>query len=242
MVDVRWMWVLIDTVEADADVAAEFWRTVTRTEPAARQGERGQFVTPQPRRGDAWVALQEVIEGGGAHVDLAVHEPLPEAAAKVAALGATEVSRDDELVVLRSPGGLAFCLLSWTDTGSPANQVREGEPDLLDQVCIDIPSESFERECAFWQALTGWNRRSVGREFDRLERPDGIPLGLLLQRLDTAHGPVTAHVDFACHDRAASRRAHEAAGATFAAEPHPDEWTVMRDPAGRPYCLTSRTP
>lgn len=241
MSDVRWMWVLVDTVDADADRSEAFWSTVTRTEPAERQGERGEFVTLRPRRGDAWVALQRVIEGGGVHVDLAVDGPLTEASAEAVALGATEVSRDDGLVVLRSPGGLAFCLLPWSDVGSPVNQVREGEPDLLDQVCVDVPGTLHEAELDFWEQLTGWPRRAGSLpEFTSLTRPDGIPVRLLFQRLGEATGTVRAHIDFACHERGATRTTHVAAGAAVVSE-H-EFWTVMRDPVGRTYCLTHRTP
>lgn len=241
MVDVRWMWVLVDTLESVADRSEAFWSAVTRTQPAARQGARDEFATLRPRHGDAWVALQRVIEGGGAHVDLAVQGSLTEASAEAVSIGATEVSREDGLIVMHSPGGLSFCFLSWTEAGSPSKQVRDGEPDLLDQLCIDIPSESYDAEVDFWERLTGWQRR-VGtlREFTSLTRPDGIPVRVLLQRLGEATGPARAHVDFACHDRAASRDAHVAAGATVVSE-H-DFWTVMRDPVGRTYCLTHRAP
>lgn len=241
MVDVRWMWMLLDTVEADAERAEAFWSAVTRAEASDRQGDRDEFVTLRPRRGDAWVALQEVLEGGGVHIDLAVGAPLPEASAEAVRLGATEVSRVDGLIVLRSPGGLPFCLLPWGEVGSPRTQVREGEPDLLDQVCIDVPSDRHDVELGFWEQLTGWPRRAgTLPEFTSLTRPDGIPVRLLFQRLGDATGTVRAHVDLACHDRASSRDAHVAAGATVASER--ELWTVMRDPVGRAYCLTQRTP
>ncbi|MEO7267874.1 MAG: VOC family protein [Knoellia sp.] len=47
-------------------------------------------------------------------------------------------------------------------------------------------------------------------------------------------------MDFACRDRVASRETHVATGASVVSE-H-EFWTVMRDPAGRIYCLTHRLP
>ncbi|MFC7489927.1 MULTISPECIES: VOC family protein [unclassified Knoellia] len=241
MLEVRWMWMLLDTVEADAGRSEAFWQRVTRSDLSDREGDDDEFVTLRPRRGDAWVALQRVVEGGGVHLDLAVDQPLTQASADAVSLGATEVSRTDGLVVLRSPGGLPFCLLSWRDCGSPDTQVREGEPDLLDQVCIDIPSEGYSREVDFWETLTGWPKRPGSlREFVSLTRPDGIPVRLLFQRLGEPSGRVRGHVDFACVDRAVSREVHLAAGASVVSE-H-DFWTVMRDPVGRTYCLTHRLP
>ncbi|MFC7487366.1 VOC family protein [Knoellia pratensis] len=238
---VRWMWAFLDTIEGDADDSEAFWHTVTRTEVSARRGERGEFATLLPVRGDAWVKVQHVIEGGGVHLDLDVDRPPTEVAAEATRLGATEVAHHDDVIVMTSPGGFTFCLTSWANTGSPTTQVRDGESDLLDQVCIDVPSDLYAAELDFWERLTGWQRRTGALpEFTSLTRPDGIPVRLLFQRLGEPNGPVTGHIDFACRDRAASREAHVAAGAMVVSE-H-EFWTVMRDPVGRIYCLTHRLP
>ncbi|MEO7268298.1 MAG: VOC family protein, partial [Knoellia sp.] len=206
MTDVRWMWAFLDTVERDADGSEAFWHTVTRTEVSPRRGERGEFATLLPKRGDAWVKLQRVMEGGGVHLDLDVDRPLAEVAAEATRLGATEVARHDDVIVMTSPGGFIFCLTSWSNTGSPTTQVRDDEPDLLDQVCVDVPSDLYAGELDFWEQLTGWRRRAGALpEFTSLTRPDGIPVRLLFQRLGEPTGPVTGHIDFACRDRAASR-------------------------------------
>ncbi|KGN38205.1 hypothetical protein N803_10635 [Knoellia subterranea KCTC 19937] len=240
--EVRWMWAFLDTVEAVSPVSEVFWADATRAKPSSRRGERGEFATLLPDRGDPWVKVQRVLDGGGVHLDLDVDD-VATAADEAAQLGATEVHRysDGNVVVMRSPGGFTFCLTSWTNAGSPSTQVRDDQPDLLDQVCLDVPSDLYAGELAFWERLTGWPRRAGSLpEFTSLTRPDGIPVRLLFQRLGEATGTVRAHIDFACHDRAASRVAHEAAGATTVEE-H-DFWTVMRDPVGRTYCLTHRLP
>jgi hypothetical protein len=241
MIDIRWVWASLDTPAPDADRSQEFWAAVTRSRPSPPRGERGEFATLVPGRGAPWVSLQRVDEGGGVHLDLDVHVPLTEAAAEATRLGATEIRRRDDVVDMRSPGGMAFCLTSWVDAGSATQQVRDGQPDLLDQVCLDIPSDGYAREVDFWETLTGWPKRPGSLpEFVSLTRPDGIPVRLLLQRLDDPAGAVRAHLDLATTDRSASRRAHEAAGAEVVSE-H-DFWTVMRDPVGRVYCLTDRRP
>lgn len=241
MIKARWLWAFLDTVESDVEASEAFWQRVTRTRISPRRGERGEFATLVPRSGDAWVKVQRVLDGGGMHLDLDVEQPLPDAAAAAANLGATEVARLDDVIVMRSPGGFTFCLTSWSNAGSPTTQIRIGEPDLLDQVCVDVPSDLYAAELDFWEQLTGWPRRAgTLPEFTSLTRPDGIPVRLLFQRLGEAAGTVTGHIDFACHDREASRDHHVAAGATVVSE-H-EFWTVMRDPVGRIYCLTHRTP
>ena len=238
---VRWVWAFLDTVEADAESSEAFWHTVTRTGISPRRGDRAEFATLLPERGDAWVKVQRVVEGGGVHLDLDVDQPLADAATEAARLGAAEVARHDDVIVMRSPGGFTFCLTSWANTGSPTAQVRDGEPDLLDQVCIDVPRDLYAGELTFWEELTGWQRRAGALpEFTSLTRPDGIPVRLLFQRLGESTGPVRGHVDFACRDRTPTCETHVAAGASVVSE-H-EFWTVMRDPVGRIYCLTHRLP
>ncbi len=150
---------------------------------------------------------------------------------------------DADLVVLRSPGGLAFCL-----TPSGSEQLRpapvrgaSGRRSLVDQVCLDIEAERFDDELAFWSALTGWPTQA-GRltEFAFLQRPPATPLRLLFQRLGSPPPTrrVSAHLDLACEDRDAEERVHRGLGATVLRRT--PFWTTLADPAGRPYCLTRR--
>jgi hypothetical protein len=241
MIHIRWVWAFLDTLGSDADRSGEFWSTVTRSTLMGPRGPHDEFSTLRPGSGDAWVTLQRVLGGGGVHLDLDVEQPLPEAGEEAVRLGAVVVEREDDSVVLQSPAGFTFCLTSWRNAGSPATQVREGQPDLLDQVCLDVPADEYAREVDFWEVLTGWPKRPGSLpEFVSLTRPDGIPLRLLFQRLGEASGTARGHLDFACLDRHATRDVHLAAGATAVAE-H-EFWTVMRDPVGRVYCLTSRRP
>lgn len=47
------------------------------------------------------------------------------------------------------------------------------------------------------------------------------------------------HLDLACDDRDAEEQRHRVLGADFVRRT--DQWTTMRDPAGRDYCLTRRS-
>jgi hypothetical protein len=238
-VDVRWAWLFLDTPAGDGPAAEAFWATATRTTPSPRRGEQGEFATLLPRAGGAWVKVQRVGDTTpGVHLDLDVADAA--AAADLAeSLGAGRKGRIGNTVVLmRSPGGFSFCLTTWV---GERGQVRAGEPDLLDQVCLDVPAGRFDAEVAFWAALTGWAAApGAAAELTPLARPDGIPVRILCQRTGDPGGPVTGHPDLACADRAATTAAHVAAGAVVADVR--DHWTVLRDPVGRVYCLTDRDP
>jgi hypothetical protein len=83
-----------------------------------------------------------------------------------------------------------------------------GHRSLLDQICLDIPPQVFADECTFWAALTDWELRAGSRqEFAYLARPAGMPLRLLLQRLDDDRtDSARAHLDLATSDVAAELR------------------------------------
>ena len=136
--------------------------------------------------------------------------------------------------MLRSPAGLLFCSVRHR-----GEAVRPTRRVSVDQVCIDVPPDEYERECAFWAALTGWEHRpAMLPEYSYLVRPEPIATRILFQRL--GDGPVAAHLDIACSDVDAATAHHEALGATV--EDHHEWWTTLRDPAGVRYCLIRRPP
>ncbi|WP_233624376.1 VOC family protein [Actinoplanes sp. ATCC 53533] len=234
MMDVRWVTGFLDTPSrAASPVSAEaFWQAVTGSGLSARRGPGGEFATLVPAGGDAYLRVQVVGDGPArAHLDLHV-EDVPAQARRAVTLGAVVVLDEEDLVVLRSPAGLPFCLVAWRgEAVRPA-----GGRSLVDQMCLDVPVGGFDAEADFWAALTGWQRRPGSLpEFDFLVRPDGMPLRLLLQRVDAAAG---MHLDLACTDRAAEVAWHVSLGATVVAVY--ERWTTLRDPAGRVYCVTDR--
>lgn len=227
---VRWMTGFLDTPSPGS--AEAFWQAVTGSGLSARRGPGGEFATLVPAGGDAYLRVQVVGDGPArAHLDLHV-EDVPAQARRAVTLGAAVVLDEGDLVVLRSPAGLLFCLVAWQgEAVRPA-----GGRSLVDQMCLDVPVGGFDAEADFWAALTGWQRRPGSLpEFDFLVRPDGMPLRLLLQRVDAAPG---MHLDLACTDRAAEVAWHVSLGATVVAAY--GRWTTLRDPAGRVYCVTDR--
>lgn len=211
---------------------------------SATRGNRGEFSTFVPSGGDAYLRLQRLDDGpGGTHLDLHVDD-VRASADRAVRLGATELADLDGLVVLRSPGGLAFCVVR--HRGESARPRPVGEPGsltLVDQICIDLAPDRFDTDCDFWSSITGW-QLTDGREtqYRVLVRPEGMPLRFLLQRRgDTDRGlDADCHLDLACDDVEAAMHAHVELGARLVQRF--SWWTVMSDPAGVPYCLTARDP
>lgn len=243
-----WVTVFLDFPAGSFDAAAAFWGQVTGYGLSPSRGTNGEFATLLPPSGDAYLRVQRLRSGpGGCHLDLHVDtaaESLEAAADRARSAGAQVTRRDERLVVAQSPGGFAFCLVEWHGeqavppplTGNGAGASR------VDTLCLDVPPGGFDRELAFWTALTGQGTRPAPVPgYAYLDGPAGWPARLLLQRREQA-GPddlVRGHVDFGCTDPLARDR-HVGLGARVAATEQ--YWTVLNDPAGREYCLIGRDP
>jgi hypothetical protein len=235
--------VFLDVTPDVLDAGAAFWSTATGSRLGEPAGDDDEFRPLVPSVGDPCLWLQRTQEGPvGCHPDLYV-DGVAAAADHAVGLGATVTTESDGLVVLRSPGGLPFCLV--THRGQSVRPAPVGPPvarAVVDQVCLDIPADRYDDECEFWATLTGWTHTTgeVVDEFSRLVRPPEIPYAFLLQRLDDHQPTVTAHLDLACEDRDAVEAQHREWGADVVRRtPH---WTVLRDPAGITYCTTIRRP
>ena len=236
-----WVSAFVDLAPDTYDDGLAFWQAVTGWRASPVRGDAGEFVTLVPPAGDDHLRVQRLASGRSRiHLDLHVASPR-ETADRAIELGAREVA-DLGHVVLASPGGFPFCLVSHRASApAPSTQWPAGHRSTADQVCLDIPSELFERELSFWLALTGRTLSdTTGGEFRRLPPPPGQPLQLLLQRLDDPLGEVRAHLDLSTTDRAAEVERHLALGARLVA-PY-EGWTVLTDPAGSAYCVTDRRP
>lgn len=235
---IRWIYAFADRPRQHEEAVRSFWAAVTGTTLSAKRGGSGEFVTFLPTgAADPAVKHQTVTEGpGGAHLDLCV-EDVPALVRHARWAGAAVEFEEPGLSVLRSPGGLGFCVVPWAGERTPPPVV---ENERLDQVCLDVGPAAHDRERAFWAALTGWPPVLTSQpEFHRLRPPLGLPVRLLVQRLDEEQ-PARAHLDLAVLDPASARVRHEELGAQFVAQG--SEWIVMRDPAGEVYCLTDRDP
>jgi hypothetical protein len=241
-VAVTWLTAFLDTPAEDAPANEAYWAAVTGWPLSERRGEFGEFATLQPPEGDSPVRVQVVGSPppGGMHLD--VHADDVEATSEaVAHLGASVTPTGRGYAVCRSPGGLVFCVVPHRAAQRPPPTPWPGGASLVDQVCLDIPSDRFEAEAEFWVAVLGWPRqRGVSREFDRLMRPPGQPLRILLQRLDQPDGPVRLHLDLASEHRDVEVSRHVGLGGRVVRET--PWWTTLLDPSGRAYCVTDRDP
>lgn len=230
----------IDVPAPDFESSVTFWSAVSGCSPSVRRGADEEFLTLVPPAGDDHLRMQRTGDASPRiHLDL--HVPDPRSAAdRAIALGAVEVA-DHGYVVLRSPGGLIFCFVDHPATeAAPPGHWPDGSRSIVDQVCLDIPRSIFDGEAAFWQSLLEWPQvGSSYAEFERLVRPEGQALRVLLQRVDD-EGPVRAHLDLACSSRERELLRHVGLGARVVDDR--EAWTVMRDPAGMAYCLTDRSP
>jgi Glyoxalase-like domain len=162
----RWLTVFLDFPADGLTAGAAFWRDVTGYELSSFRGPAGEFATLRPPSGDPYLRVQRVLSGrDGSHLDLhadPAEGTLDEAAGRAVALGATVRHREtDELIVADSPGGFAFCLVRWDGERvvPPPLAVGGGAGvaaavSRADTICLDVPPAEFERECAFWAALT----------------------------------------------------------------------------------------
>lgn len=236
-----WVTAFLDLAPENHAAGLAFWRDVTGWEASPSRGDNGEFVTLVPPDGDDHLRVQRLVSGPSrVHLDLHV-EDARVAADQAVALGASEVAAPGH-IVMRSPGGFPFCYVSHRSS-QPATATTwpGGHTSLVDQVCLDLPDAGFDRELAFWLAVTG--RELVGSirpEFERLRRPADQGLELLVHRLGEPAGEVRGHLDIGCSDRSAETHRHLALGAA-PVETY-DAWTVLTDPAGSAYCITDREP
>ncbi|KJK10363.1 hypothetical protein UB45_18520 [Terrabacter sp. 28] len=250
MTTVSWVTAFLDLPPQVHEAGSRFWTGVTGYAVSPPRGDEGEFATLVPPDGDPFLKLQRIGAGGATPTGPSVHLDLhvasaTDAAARSESLGATVVHREpDAYVVLRSPGGFTFCFVHEQLATRPGpTRWPHAHASIVDQVCLDIPPDAYEGECAFWSMLTGWPQRTSPsrQEFRHLARPDHVPLRLLLQRLDAGSATVTGHLDLACDDRRAEVSRHELLGAVVVAD-HGGGWTTLRDPAGALYCVTDRAP
>jgi hypothetical protein len=245
-VEIRWMSLFADVPSDRMDDARRYWSAITAAAPGEPTGDDGAYLPLVPDGSDPHVWLQRVDRaGGGWHLDL--HVPDVAAAADEArSIGAQPVREARDLAVLASPGGQPFCLVR-EDAEQERRRARParwpGEhASLLDQICLDIPADAFDREVDFWGELTTWwPLPKQADEFLRLDVPLAFPLRMLLQRLGPDDsGGMRAHADLSADAREPEVERHQACGGEIVRVA--EHWTTLRDPVGLVYCVTDRHP
>lgn len=239
--NVSWLTAFLDFRPASFESGVAFWSGVAGSGLSAPRGKRGEFATLLPPSGDPWLRVQRLASAASARVHLDLHTDDPAGLRRVAdGLGAVLV-HDEGFASYTSPGGLAFCVVTGAEASVPAPVDWGTHRSRVDQVCLDIPHEQWDRETGFWSALTGLEILDVDAPgFERLDMPASLPLQVLLQRRDDDEAPVRAHLDLATDDPAAEVARLRGLGATFLHTG--DAWTTLVDPAGLELCVTERRP
>jgi hypothetical protein len=237
---IGWLTAMLDSPPETSAASERFWRRVTGTRLSPRRGPRDEFATLVPPAGDPLLKVQRVGQSipGGLHLD--VHtDDVRGLAARVDALGGSTSHHVLGYVICGSPGGMTFCLVGHPGRRRPDPVGPPGARSLLDQVVLEVPPSQWDSEREFWAALTGWDTGPrTPAELAPLARSDGMPLRLLLERLDEEQYTVTGHLDLACDDHDAETARHQDLGARLVRRT--PSWTMLRDPAGRGYRLTRR--
>jgi hypothetical protein len=241
---VNWLYVSFD-VPAEAAEAESFWPAVLGWELGEPWAGHFEFRSLRPPSGDMYAHVQRVDGPIAVHFDLGVDD-VAGAASRLVAIGATQVSDLDIWRVMRSPGGLAFCLVPGGGESVPApSEWPDGHRSRLVQLCVDSPADLHDGEVAFWRAATGWRyETSVLPEYGgKLFPPSPAPVRLLFQRLgaDDAGTATRVHVDLGTDDIPAEVARVEQLGARRS--PYSGEgWVQLADPSGMPFCVTRIPP
>ncbi len=159
---IRWLTVFLDFPADAFGSGVAFWQAVTGSGLSAYRGTTDEFATLLPPDGDAYLRVQRLAAGdGGCHLDLHVDtaiEPLAAAAERAAVTRRPAAAHRRRPDHRGQPGGIHVL------PSGVARRARRAIPAVIgragasrvDTLCIDVPPTEFERECAFWAALTGW--------------------------------------------------------------------------------------
>lgn len=233
----RWLTAFIDFPASEFDAGTQFWLAATGYGLSTPRGEQSEFATLVPPDGDDYLRVQRLGDGPTRlHLDVHVDDPWT-VAEQAEAAGATLVdSSQHSYVVLRSPAGIVFCLVTQRLAGVPAASGWPGGHDSrVDEVVFDIPGADLAAELAFWKALAGGSWRAVDGDYPFEARsPDAWALRLRLQPAAIAKAPV-GHLHLRTADRAAEVARLVAAGAVVTAVRA--GWTVLSAPGGMSLCV-----
>lgn len=108
---------------------------------------------------------------------------------------------------------------------------------LITAIVIDVPSEQRAEEVAFWSGATGSELHRLSHDEYHGARLTPT-LVLLVQEL--GEGAPRVHIDIHTDDVDAEVARLAALGAGEV--DRCDDWVVMRDPAGLPFCVVQARP
>ncbi len=108
---------------------------------------------------------------------------------------------------------------------------------------VTIDCADPAKEAAFWAAALGWEVSYSDQNYGMVTKGDqrigfGKVEGWKAPGWPNTSGTKQFHFDLAVDDLAKASDALVELGATKPAEQPSDDWVVLRDPDGHPFCLT----
>ena len=98
---------IIDCQTDDLDTAADFWSAALGAPPKKKEGK---YVTLQTAPGEPYVEVQSVSHPSRVHIDIET-DNIEAEVKRLISLGAREVARIRDWVVLEAPTGQRFCVV-----------------------------------------------------------------------------------------------------------------------------------
>lgn len=231
-----WLTVFLDYPASEFDAGVEFWRAATGYRLSPFRGQDGEFASLVPSAGDDYLRVQRLGEGPTRlHLDVHVADPWS-VAAELERAGAELVDESrHSFVVLRSPAGFTFCLVSGPASAVPAPATWPfGHHSRVSRFCLDVPRKAYAAEVAFFRSL-------LGEEWVELDEPETAlrPAGraavdVRLQPADLATS-VTSHLHVATDDLEAEVDRLESLGA-MARAVRPGK-AILEAPGGSALCV-----
>ena len=119
--------------------------------------------------------------------------------------------------------------------------MSESAPATLAMVTIDCADPAAE--AAFWAAALGWQNSYSDENYGMVTKGDqrigfGRVEGWKAPGWPNTSGTKQFHFDLAVDDLATAEAKLLELGATKPSEQPSDDWVVLRDPDGHPFCLT----
>jgi hypothetical protein len=237
-----WVHAVIDVPSRQHARTAQFWGDALGWPAGAAWPDHPELRSFEPPSGAPYVHLQQIAGPPRVHLDLEADKP-EATVANAIELGAELVAETDRWQTMRSPGGLAFCVLP-VDRHEPPGPTTfpDGHRSRMVQICIDSARSIHAREVAFWRALLPgrWTPSSATEFAGKWHDDAGSPLQLLFQQLDEVRGTTRAHLDQGTDDVPNEIRRLIDLGASDVGPGR--GWHVLRDVAGLPFCVTGNSP
>jgi hypothetical protein len=235
-----WLTVFLDYPAGEFDAGVAFWRSLTGYSLSAVRGVEGEFATLLPSVGDDYLRVQRLADGHTRlHLDVHVSDPWA-VAAELERAGAELVDESrHSYVVLRSPAGFTFCLVSGAASVVPPAADWSSHASRVTRFCLDVPRKRYAEEVAFFQRLLpgGWTEVADPETALRAAVKGALDVRLQPAELATI---VTSHLHVATDDLEAEVERLEAAGARARAARAGK--TILEAPGGSALCVVEVDP